>query len=104
MSYNREVFLRGCHCNILQNEISCPLDGVAFAEYSKSTAVLWLVAEAKVNSVAILAEISYFARNLAKNSDEDFRSIGREILPKNARNFTLSQISPKMPEIWLKLA
>ena len=51
LSYKREVFLRGCGRNILQNERSCPLDGVAFAEYSKSTAVLWLVAETKVNNV-----------------------------------------------------
>ena len=31
-----------------------------------------------ISSVAILAEISYFARNLTWNADENFRSIGLE--------------------------
>ena len=56
------------------------------------------------NSVAILAEISENARNLKLIADGNFRTIGREILPKNARNFTLTKFSPKPPKIWPKLA
>ena len=48
-----------------------------------------------ISSVAILAEISYFARNLTWNADEDFRSIGRRNFTQNARYFTLGQKGPE---------
>ena len=54
-------------------------------------------------SVAILAEISYFARNLISKSDGNLRSIGREILPKSARYFNWAKKSPKLPEISPKM-
>ena len=50
-------------------------------------------------SVAILAEISYFARNLTYNADENFSSIGRRNFVQNARYFTLAKLSPKSAEI-----
>ena len=46
----------------------------------------------EIISVAILAEISYFARNLNQNSDRNLRSIGRDTLPKNARYFMSNAI------------
>ena len=58
-------------------------------------------------SVAILAEISYFARNFTQKSDRQFRSIGREILPKNARNLTFTKSArncPKFAPKWTKMA
>ena len=44
------------------------------------------------------------ADNFILIADEDFRNIGREILPKCARNFNLIKISPKLPEILSKIA
>ena len=55
------------------------------------------------SSVAILAEISYFARNFTQKSDRQSRNIGHEILPKNARNFDLHKNCPKVPEICFKM-
>ena len=47
-------------------------------------------------SVAIMAEISENARNLKLIADGNFRTIGHEIMAKNARNFTFSQKEPEI--------
>ena len=55
-------------------------------------------------SAARLSEISQNVRNFIQIADELLENFGHEILGKNARNFTLVRYSPKMSEIWSKMA
>ena len=57
-----------------------------------------------ISSVAILAEISENARNLKLIADGNFRTIGHEIMAKNARNFTFGQKEPEIARNLAKLA
>ena len=68
------------------------------------TTVFFTKSDRNETSVAILAEISENARNLKLIADGNFRTIGHEIMAKNARNFTFGQKEPEIARNLAKLA